>query len=236
MKSGPIALIVVNAQELWLFSRATLGCTCFIPLVQSISRLWFVAPQWRISYKIGAAGQMKTRTIKPHFLLYFTQGSIGRKWCWYRSYVTSPETRLAIRWESLFDSPCQNCIKFVLKQERLFDRSVDLIIYLITKLQMSYLFPGWGPRSKWSMKIPIQTIFAYENTQADQKCLWSRLCLVQNFGAFMCSFKNAYEKTCTDKNAIWYRLWLVPFMKRLRKTEKLYDPDFGSFNFWKDWS
>ena len=103
-------------------------------------------------------------------------------------------------------------------------------------LNLFWTFPGWGPRSKWSMKIPIQTIFAYENIQADQKCLWSRLCLVQNFGAFMCSFKNAYEKTCTDKNAICYRLWLVPFMKRLRKTEKVYDPDFGSFNLWKDWS
>ena len=30
------------------------------------------------------------------------------------------------------------------------------------------LFPGWGRRSKLLMKIPIQTIFANENAQADQ--------------------------------------------------------------------
>ena len=78
------------------------------------------------------------------------------------------------------------------------------------------------------MKKPIQTIFAYEKTQAEQLCLWSRR-LVQIFDAFMCSFKNAYEKTRPDQNAIWYRLWLVHFMKRLRKTKQVHDPDFGSF-------
>ena len=48
------------------------------------------------------------------------------------------------------------------------------------------------------MKIPIQTIFACENTQADRNHLRSRLWLVQSFGAPMCSFKNSYKKTRPD--------------------------------------
>ena len=81
------------------------------------------------------------------------------------------------------------------------------------------------------MKIARQTNFAYENTQAVQKGLWSRLWLVQIFGAFMCLFKNTYEKTRSEQNTIWSRVWLVQVMKRLRQTKKVYDPDFASFVF-----
>ena len=48
--------------------------------------------------------------------------------------------------------------------------------------------------------------FGYENTQADQKFLWSRICFVQIFVAFMCSITNPYEKTRPDQNVTKYDL------------------------------
>ena len=106
-----------------------------------------------------------------------------------------------------------------------FVTKINRLIAQVEVLVQKFLWK-YPSRQFLPMKIPRQTNNAYD----------PRHCLVQIFGAFTCSFKKAYEKTRTDKNAIWYRLWLIPFMKRLRKTEKVYDPDFGPFNLWKDWS
>ena len=81
-------------------------------------------------------------------------------------------------------------------------------------------------------KKPIQTIFAYENTQADQNAY------DPDFASFKFSVRSCVRSQTLMKRPFQIKmqckLWLVGFMKRLRKTKQLHDLVFGSFKYWKD--